>query len=279
MLKTTNKSSIFYLLSFILYLLSFIFYLPACNQSTKPDPAPDGPVTIAISKGEPAEYYGAYGKWVEAADSTVIWIDMYHMSLDSALMLFESCDGLLVTGGPDVYPGRYGKAYDTIRCGPIDYKRDTLELELIERALEKKMPVFGVCRGLQILNVALGGSLIVDIPSDFDTSVIHRAGSANSCLHPMLVSEKFSLKQVSGIETGNVNSSHHQAIDRLADGLVVSAFAPDGLPESIEWEDPSGKSYLMAVQWHPERLDFNNELSGKLALHFLDHIKQYHTNR
>jgi len=272
MSKIPNKS-------FIFYLLSFIFYLHACNAPTKTDPTVSEPVTIAISKGAPAEYYGAYGKWLEAADSSVVWIDMYHMSLDSALTIFKSCDGLLVSGGPDVFPGRYGKAKDTIRCGDIDYKRDTLELALIERALNKKMPIFGVCRGLQILNVALGGSLIVDIPSDFDTTIVHRAADVYGCLHPMQVSDNFLLKQVSGIETGEVNSSHHQAIDRLADGLVISAFAPDELPEAIEWEDPSGKSYLMAVQWHPERLDFENELSGKLALHFLDHIKQYHTNR
>ena len=263
--------------SFIFYLLSFIFYLYACNEPTKTEHAAAGPITIAISKGAPAEYYGAYGEWIETADSTVIWIDMYNMPLDSALMIFESCDGLLVTGGPDVFPGRYGKAYDTIRCGAIDYKRDTLEFALIERALEKQMPLFGICRGLQILNVALGGSLIVDIPSDFDTIITHRSKSSYNCLHPMHVSDNFLLKQVSGTETGMVNSSHHQAIDRLAEELVISAYATDSLPEAIEWKNPANKSFLMAVQWHPERLDFGNELSGQLALHFLDYVYQYHS--
>ncbi len=157
-------------------ILFFICILVLGCNSPKEDQ-----ILIAISKGKPAEHYGNYGKWLKIADPTIEWVDLYHISLDSALMTLDQCSGLLISGGPDVYPGRYGQADDTVRCGSIDYRRDTLEFILINKALAMGLPILGICRGEQIMNVVMGGSLYVDIPTDFDSVVLHRCKDEDSC--------------------------------------------------------------------------------------------------
>ena len=262
-------------LSLIIILFGFLFsnIFQSCNSVDDKDP-----IKIAISKAKPVEYYGQYSDWLKANDSTIECIDMYNISLDSALMIFESCDGLLLTGGPDVFPGRYNQAFDTSRCGEIDFKRDTLEFALIERALEMKMPILGVCRGEQILNVAMGGSLIIDIPTDFDTSIIHRCEDSYNCEHDITVVNNSLLNKI--CQTGYYfsNSNHHQAVNKLADCFVASAFTPDSLIEAIEWKYPKEKSFLIAVQWHPERLSPDNKLSYPIAERFLQEAKKFRNN-
>ena len=99
---------------------------------------------------------------------------MYGMTIDSALFILSTCQGLLLTGGEDVNPAFYGKLNELSKCEAIDNYRDSLELALINQALLVRMPVFGICRGEQILNVALGGTLLTDIPTDAGTKVAHR---------------------------------------------------------------------------------------------------------
>ena len=266
-----NKHFLPIILIFFGFLLTNIF--PSCDSVKKEEQ-----IKIAISKAKPAEYYGQYSDWLKANDSTIECIDMYHISLDSALMIFENCDGLLLTGGPDVFPGRYNQAFDTSRCGEIDYKRDTLEFALIEKALEMKMPILGVCRGEQILNIAMGGSLIIDIPTDFDTSIIHRCEDSYNCEHDITVVNNSLLNKI--CQTGYYfsNSNHHQAVNKLADCFVASAFTPDSLIEAIEWKYPKEKSFLIAVQWHPERLSPDNKLSYPIAERFLQEAKKFRNN-
>ncbi|RLD76233.1 MAG: hypothetical protein DRJ15_15710, partial [Bacteroidetes bacterium] len=154
--------------------------LPSCSV-----PEEHGPLIIGISKALPEEYYGNYAKWINTADSGIVCVDLYHMPLDSALIMLDGCSGLLISGGPDVYPGRYGRAADTVKCGTIDYYRDTLEFALIGKAKELGMPILGICRGLQIFNVYHGGSLYADIPIDFDTSEVHRCKDTYNCNHEL----------------------------------------------------------------------------------------------
>jgi putative glutamine amidotransferase len=250
------------------FLLSNIFQ--SCDSVEKRDA-----IKIAISKAIPEEYYGQYVNWLKANDSTIECIDMYYISLDSALMIFENCDGLLLTGGPDVFPGRYDQAYDTSRCGVIDYKRDTLEFALIEKALEMKIPILGICRGEQILNIAMGGSLIVDIPADFDTSIIHRCKDSYNCRHDVQIVKNSLFNKICKIDYGVSNSNHHQAVNMLTDCFLASAFTNDSLIEAIEWKKPEGKSFLIAIQWHPERLSPDNKLSYPIAERFLQEAKKY----
>jgi len=247
-----------------------LFILNSCveNKINKP-------LRIAISKAKPIEYYGAYSSWLKNIDSTTICIDMYHMPLDSALLLMDNCDGLLVTGGPDVNPAWYGQAGDTIKCGSIDNKRDTLEIELIKKALDMNMPFVGICRGEQILNVVLGGSLIVDIPTDYDTVVVHRCDDPYNYRHEVFVNSNTLLFELSGTLKGAVNSNHHQAVNKLAGKLKVSARTSDSLVEAIEWENNENKAFLIAVQWHPERLPDTNKLSFPIAENFINSAREF----
>jgi len=256
----------FFLYAFVL----MIIFLIGCEPGSKEDK-----ILIAISKGKPKEHYSHYGKWLKTADPDIEWMDMYHISLDSALLIMDKCSGLLISGGPDVYPGRYGQAGDTIRCGKIDHRRDTLEFALIEKALEMELPILGICRGEQILNVYMGGSLYIDIPSDYDTSIHHRCPEFDTCYHLVRIKPGSLLNNICNINSCLVNSSHHQAVNRLAEGFEVIAHDEEGLVEGISWSDPENHPFLLGVQWHPERMDTTTALSLPIAKEFINHARDY----
>lgn len=245
-------------------------------QGCSNGPAKEQTIRIAISKEYNAKNYS---NWLKRYHNKVEWFNMYPLGIDSALRLLESCDGLLVSGGEDVFPGIYGKLSDTPRCGSIDQYRDSLEFALIVATLEDNKPLFGICRGEQILNISLGGTLHIDIPSDFDTTVIHRQKDWQNCFHPVQIKSNSLLQHLSGVASGGVTSNHHQGIEILGKGLLISAFADDGLPEAIEWKDPKGKGFLMAVQWHPERMDSLHPLSAPLAKKFLKEASLYQASQ
>jgi putative glutamine amidotransferase len=236
---------------------------------------PPSQVKIAISKAVPEADYENYFRWLRNIDSTIVFFDMYHLELDSALKLLVECDGLLLTGGTDIYPGRFGKENDTSRILEPNFKRDTLEFALLTKAIEKKMPVQGICRGLQLINVHFGGSLIIDIPTDMDTIVKHQLPDTYNCPHLVDIPIGSLLNEISGITQGETNSNHHQGIDVLGKGLEGMAKTPDGLIEAIGLKGRTNASYLLAVQWHPERMDYSNPLSGAIAKRFVDEVKAY----
>ena len=245
-------------------ILSLFFVFSSCEQTKNHS------ITIAISKAKPEAFYGKYSEWLLKGNPDVILINMYELGVDSALKVLAHCDGLLVTGGADVYPGWYGKLADTARCGSFDFYRDSLEIELITQAIKTKMPLVGVCRGEQILNVTLGGSLIIDIPSDHDTMIKHRLVDWENCYHPVELLDHSMLQSICQPNDLLVNSNHHQAVDVLSKQLSVAAYAPDGIVEAVEWKNPEGKGFLLAVQWHPERLDtVNAALSMPICKKFL----------
>ena len=250
----------------LVFILSVIFIGCNSNKEFKP-------VKIAISKAVPEKSYINYINWLIAADSTVICLDMYHLKIDSALSLFAECDGLLLTGGTDIYPGKYGKENDTSRCWKPDFKRDSIEMALIKAALNQHKPILGICRGLQLLNVYLGGSLYIDLPVDLDTIVKHQCKNTYECYHGLNIVEKSLLFELTGGVEGEVNSNHHQGIEQLADQLVGIAYTKDGLIESIQWKNINNKPFLLGVQWHPERMDFNNPLSGEIAKRYLNEVR------
>jgi putative glutamine amidotransferase len=153
-------------------------------------------------------------------------------------------------------------------------------MALIQRALDLKMPIFGICRGEQILNVALGGTLTIDIPSDVDTLVIHRCPpGSESCLHDITIDTLSQFFHITGISSGVVNSYHHQAAERTAPGMRAVAFTANGVTEVIEREDPSRQPFLMGVQFHPERLVQNPSLAEKLAVYFVKQAMDYDARR
>lgn len=239
---------------------------------------PEQTIRIALTKGSGSAGYLAYAEWLKKIDPHIDYIDLYKMDHGEAVDALNSCSGIVLTGGPDVHPDHYGKAHEADRC-EIDLKRDTLEFKVIRSAIDLKLPILAICRGEQIFNVAKGGSLIVDIPTDYDTTVTHRCENPNDCFHDIEIAEGSLLHHITGVLSGTVNTNHHQAVDNLADGLAVSAKSKDGLIEAFEWIDTTNKPFMLAVQWHPERLDFENPLSKPIGEYFLEKVLMHNKQR
>jgi putative glutamine amidotransferase len=258
-------------LAITFFALITILFISSCSR-----PAEKQKVYIAVSKGWPVSSYSNYYNWIHSIDSTVVPLDMYHLSLDSVKLLLPKISGLLLTGGTDLNPAYYGKAADSALCTEPDPHRDSLEFFLIDQAMKRDMPILGICRGEQVLNVALGGNLYIDLPTDLGTAVVHQMDDYEKCFHPVKIETNSLLHLITGLDSGIVNSNHHQGIKVLAPGLRASAHTADGLVEAIEWKDPGNKSYLIAVQWHPERMNLSNPLSGKIGHSFLEEVEIYH---
>lgn len=159
----------------------------------------------------------------------------------------ELCDGFLFVGGPDIEPSLYGQEL-LPECGPRNAQRDALEWKLMKAALASDKPVLGVCRGLQVLNTVLGGTLYQDLPSQYESNLAHGMEPPyNRDVHGVQVVEGTPLAQLKPVV--EVNSRHHQAIDRLAPGLKPMAYAVDGVIEAVYMPE---KRFVWAVQWHPE---------------------------
>jgi putative glutamine amidotransferase len=165
--------------------------------------------------------------------------------------------GLLLTGGDDVAPSRYGEAPHAATV-EAEAGRDEFELALVKAARQRNLPIFAICRGIQVLNVACGGTLVQDIPSQLPGAVTHSLpvppNQSSSLAHEIWI-EKDSLlsrlmrERLNEADTCEVNSRHHQAVQKVAPGFKVSATAPDGVIEAIE--DPTAR-FCLGVQWHPE---------------------------
>ncbi|MCU0370972.1 MAG: gamma-glutamyl-gamma-aminobutyrate hydrolase family protein [Bacteroidales bacterium] len=246
--------------------------LSCCEKGKNGEPRV---ITIALSKGAPVNSYANYYNWIKSFDSTVICQDLYDMPMDSALIIFRGFSGLILTGGTDINPILYEDTVNACRSIDIDDYQDSLEVRLIDSALAWGMPILGICRGHQILNVALGGSLIKDIPTEFDTTVAHRCSNYQNCFHNITIETGSLLNEITGLLSGTVNSNHHQGVKLLAPPLRIGCRTQDELPESVEWSDPEGKSFLLGVQWHPERLGNDNPLAGKIGERFLEECRQF----
>jgi putative glutamine amidotransferase len=170
---------------------------------------------------------------------------------DTRDRLLDLAAGLLLTGGEDVDPARYGQAPDGART--VSPERDAMELALLERALEHKMPVLAICRGVQLLNVALGGTLFQDLYTQRGQEIDHdRYREFAGHIHSIRTREPDLLSDVFTVPEFVQNSAHHQGIRDLADALVPVAWAPDGLVEAVEYRHPDA-GWTCGVQWHPER--------------------------
>lgn len=175
---------------------------------------------------------------------------------DTLAGIFDKLDGIFLTGGVDVDPSQYGEAKHP-KCGNTDPDRDAVEILLLQHARDTGKPVLAVCRGIQILNVACGGSLYQDVAAQVPAAMKHdyfptpERPSRSYLAHEITVTADSRLGEYLGESVVPVNSMHHQAIKELAAGLRPTAFAPDGIIEAVEG---TGKPFLVAVQWHPEEL-------------------------
>lgn len=165
--------------------------------------------------------------------------------------LLDCVDGLVLSGGEDVDPRHYGEE-PIPELGVVNPQRDAMELSALEIALERGLPVLGICRGAQLINVALGGSLYQDLDAQRTTELpySHRQKEWLGRTHAVKLEPNTRLCALLGVDEIEVNSFHHQGVKALAPGLIPSAITPNGLIEAIELE---GDHWVVGVQWHPER--------------------------
>jgi putative glutamine amidotransferase len=209
--------------------------------------------------------YGGYVDWLRSLreDVDVIFLT----GKERIAPTLSDAHGLLLPGGVDPEPSLYGRA-DALDICTVDHDRDALELGAITFAVEKEVPILGICRGLQIATVAFGGVLIPDLPS-VGFSGHHRLDNADR-QHEVLLDPDSMLAAISGERCAIVNSAHHQGVESVPPRLRVTARSADGLPEALEWAQPEGKPFLLLVHWHPERLPAGHALSDCIGRAFLD---------
>jgi len=226
----------------LLVVCSFTFF--ACQKQQQK--------TIILSKSSLN-----YINWIEG--DNIIILDAYTIQNTDSILAFA--DGIILTGGEDINPLEYNDTINLAVCGDINYKRDTLERKLFDFALKNKIPLIGVCRGMQMMNVASGGSLYGDIPTEIGTTVIHR--NNGEVMHDIVLCDTSSLIFSTGSDTIMVNSWHHQGLKIMPNHLRVIARSFDGLPEAVVM-DKSEHPFMIAVQFHPERLGKDNAIHQKM---------------
>jgi putative glutamine amidotransferase len=179
---------------------------------------------------------------------------------ETRLDLLARLDAIVFTGGPDVEPQRYGFADSHGHCR-TNPERDAVEWEMLEGFQRRPVPVLAICRGAQLLNVFNGGSLIPDLG---ERNATHRRSGDERREHPVAIAPGSRLHALTGLTSGRINSSHHQAVDRLAQGFRVSAISDDGVIEAFEPADPGEGPFALAVQWHPEGMQAGEPLADRV---------------
>lgn len=212
------------------------------------------------------------------AVGAVPWmVPLLHDDAETLRAIYDRLDGVFIAGGVDLEPASYGCERHAL-CGRTDPPRDAVEIQFARWALEDGKPVFGVCRGLQVMNVAAGGTLVQDcdalVPGAIKHDYFPGAGWARDHLaHEIRIAPGSRLHEAFGGETAMVNSMHHQGIDRIGGGLAATAWAPDGLIEALE----GGRDgqFLVGVQWHPEMLIDAHDGTRRLFEAFIEASVQY----
>ncbi|HYC84117.1 MAG TPA: gamma-glutamyl-gamma-aminobutyrate hydrolase family protein [Chryseosolibacter sp.] len=215
--------------------------------------------------------YDAYASWIAHGDPRVETVKISHK--DDSLKLIDKCQAIVLTGGEDVHPKFYNKPeyYDYCYKDDINEQRDELEFNVLEYSQKHRLPVLGICRGLQVANVFFGGTLIPDIPAFGKFN--HSKRNGKDTYHPIDVDPNSVFRQVVGTDSGEINSAHHQSAEIVAPALVSNALSRDGVIEGLEWKNPDGKPFLLLVQWHPERMvDQTNPFAINIRKAFLRHL-------
>ncbi len=197
-----------------------------------------------------------------------------YLESDDTIIEFASiCDGFLFTGGCDVDPKYYGEEASPL-CGAPQQSRDKLEFQVFQLAYRDNKPIIGVCRGSQVINVAMGGSLYQDIPSELNTEIAHKqAEPSHLPSHSVGIKKGTPLYELIGEEQIQVNSTHHQCVKKLGKGLEVMAMSQDGVVEATYFTE---STYIRAYQWHPELLYKSFDHHGLL---FMDFVKACRENK
>jgi putative glutamine amidotransferase len=215
--------------------------------------------------------YANYQKWIlNEPGVEVVQLGHAHNNFDE----IKKCHGIVLTGGEDVHPRFYNKPEYLNYCeqGNMNEKRDEFEWRVLEYTQQNKLPLLGICRGLQMANVFFGGTLIPDILSA--GKLDHAKNNGVDRYHAVHIDGPGLLKNITGLDGGEVNSAHHQSADNLGKELMVNAVSSDGIIEGLERQETDGKSFLLLVQWHPERMtNQESPLVKNIKLSFLKSIR------
>jgi putative glutamine amidotransferase len=201
---------------------------------------------------------------------------IFPASADAAIISesVRRCDGVILTGGDDIDPQLYAREplpeNLAKTLGPIEPERDKWEWQVIQEVFQQRKPLLGICRGHQMLNVVLGGTLLVDIPTQVPNALNHgRMDRKNEPVHDVHASPDSLLGRITGTTTFAVNSTHHQAVGTVAPSLRAVAHSSDGVIEALELQDAGQLPFLLTVQFHPERLLDRYALFLKLFTSFI----------
>ncbi len=223
------------------------------------------PLKIALSTGSGGPEFAAYGTWLTSTDIDVEIIDLTASTDPETDM--EGLHALLVTGGIDIDPETYGIP-DYARYSPqVDPARDRHDLAILRVAEERKLPVLGICRGSQMVNVFHGGALIPHVPEVVGNDSHSEGENGEDREHEVVLVPGTMLLEAIGVPTGRVNSAHHQAVCRFGRGMTIAARSADGIIEAVERRPSGEEGFVLAVQWHPERM---SEHSNPFARGILD---------
>jgi putative glutamine amidotransferase len=211
----------------------------------------------------------SYVKAVESAGGVPILIPQLE-DPEALRRIYDMLDGLLLSGWLDIHPKFYNQEPHPA-LDPVDVGLDHVETTILPWALEDDLPVLGICRGEQVLNVVMGGTLIQDIYSQYPTAIDHRESAKRKIrdflAHDIVIEQGSRLRGLVGEDRVWVNTSHHQAVDKVAPGLVATAWSPDGIVEAVESPD---HQFVVAVQCHPEVLWRKHAWASKLFQVFVD---------
>jgi putative glutamine amidotransferase len=229
------------------------------------------------------EKHQNYIRWLMSDED----IEVIKLSPDDTSDELKKYNGFVISGGTDIHPKYYKSKIINYPNAPsaFDEKRDEFEISVFKTAQENNIPLLGVCRGFQLINSIYGGTLQQDLGKALN--IIHRAQTENGIqkdkAHGLNLEPDTLLSDICGPGRFVVNSAHHQAIKKIGKGLKVNCIADDGTIEGLEWANPSGKPFLLAVQWHPERMfKFqleNSPVSKGIRDRFIEEIKKSIANK
>jgi putative glutamine amidotransferase len=235
---------------------------------------------IGITYTGTDDKHNYYANWIKQNNPDIEIITLHY--LEDNFSDLETCNGVVLSGGVDIHPDFFGRDTDYPNApAKFNKRRDEFELKLFNAAKDK-MPVLGICRGLQLVNVAQGGTLIKDLDNLNETHTAIDSTVADK-QHEVVVEKGTLLNQITQVENNKVTSAHHQAIDELGNELQANAFsAPDNIIEGIEWKNKTGKPFMLCVQWHPERMfrigEGDNPLTKNVRDAFINAAKSNHNS-
>lgn len=229
---------------------------------------------IGITQGD--TNFDNYPKWIKGdnPEIEIVILSYKEGNIDDAKL----CDAFVFSGGIDVHPKHYGSEILSFRNnveGNFNEKRDNFEKSVFEIANEKKSPILGICRGMQLINVLLGGGMIQDLEDDGKDD--HKSHNNVDGTHEISIDKQSLFFKIAAVDKGKVNSAHHQALGDISDELKIVAVSNDDVVEAVEYKDKTNKPWMLCVQWHPERLNISEgdiPFSKNIRESFLSSIKK-----